>query len=121
MKTAMPSALYRTFSSAMCAVLLYSSSAAGVNEGVTATAEFLQQKLRLSAREFTERPTKVFKGNNPRRDEGRSDWWTPRLKADRMRVKMNRVVDDLTEDGLFASIEEFASALTQMGQPGEGG
>jgi hypothetical protein len=116
----MPSRLYRTFASAMCAVLLYSTAAAGINEGVTATAEFLQQKLRLPAREFTEKPTKVFKGTNPRRDEGRSDWWTPRLKVDRAKIKMDRAMERLGEEGIFASIEEIPVLLLQ-GEGGAGG
>ncbi len=101
----------------MCAVLLYSSAAAGINEGITATAEFLHQKLRLPAKEFTEKPTKVFKGNNPRRDEARSGWWTPKLKADRARIKVNRALDELGDEGWFASINEYTNLALQGGIP----
>ena len=120
MNTHMPSRLYRVFASTMCAVLLYSSSAAGVNEGIAATAEFLHQKLRLPAKEFTEQPTRVFKGTNPRRDEARSGWWTPKLKGDRTRVKMNRALEHLGDESIFASIEEAALLVLQT-PPGEGG
>ncbi len=105
----------------MCAVLLYSTAAAGINEGITATAEFLRQKLRLPAKEFTEKPTKVFKGSNPRRDEERSGWWTPKLKADRAKVKMDRVIEKLGDEGIFASIEEFSTILVQGNNNGGGG
>jgi hypothetical protein len=59
---------FRGLSVFMSSVLLYSSSAAGINDLATSSTEFLQQRFRLPAKEFSDAPTKVFKGSNPKRD-----------------------------------------------------
>ena len=110
-------------SASLCAVLIYSTAAAGVNDVATATADFLSQKLRFPAPEFTDKPTKVFKGNNPGRDENRSRWWTPRLKADREAAHLKQRIQNLGEDDIFASVAELPTlvAVIQGGAGGLGG
>ncbi|MEI7986347.1 MAG: hypothetical protein WCI55_12035, partial [Armatimonadota bacterium] len=111
---------FRLLSTAVCSVLIYSTGAAGVNSAALSTANFLEQHFRPPAPEFTEKPTKVFKGSKPGRDENRDRWWTPKLKADREVAHLKQRIDNLDGSDIFASISGI-SALFPMQVGGGGG
>ncbi len=118
-----PSLSYRLLTTALCSVLIYSTGAAGVNSIAISGASFLNQHLRLPAPEFTEKPTRVYKGNRPARDENRNRWWTPRLKADREAAHLKQRLDSEGNGDLFANIAEIPMvfAVQTSGGGGAGG
>lgn len=77
----------------MAATMTYSASAAGLKALALSTVELSSQVLRGRAPHFTEKPTKVFRGDNPRRDALRSSWWTPRLQRDLEKAEFSREID----------------------------
>lgn len=68
-------------------------AAAGLNALALGAVELGSQVLRGRAPHFTERPTKVYRGDNPRRDSMRSNWWTPRLQRDLENAEFSRELD----------------------------
>ena len=116
------SSTYKLVCTSLCAILVYGSSSAGINTSTTSLFEFLSLKLRLPAQEFTDKPTKVFRGSKPARDENRDRWWTPKLKADREVAHLKQRIDNLNVNDLFANIAAIPVVLAmQAGGGGAGG
>lgn len=95
--------------------LAFQSTALGITSVVSSLSEEITQRLRQS-RTFTDRPTPVFKGSNPRRDPVyRAGRWTDRTLYDLFRVRHANIVAD--PSNWLASLE----AAFQMGGGGGGG
>lgn len=113
---------FRAMSLFMAATLTYSASAAGLNALAFSATELGSQILRGRAPHFTERPTKVFRGDNPRRDALRSNWWTPRLQRDLENAEFSRELDQAVERGeVYASIDPSGLVPLLLGQAQGGG
>jgi hypothetical protein len=101
----------------MAAAMTYSASAAGLNALTLGAVELGSQILRGGAPHFTERPTKVFRGDNPRRDALRSSWWTPRLQRDLENTEFSRKLNQAVQRGeVYASIEPTGLVPLLLGQ-----
>jgi hypothetical protein len=113
---------FRAMSLFMTATLTYSASAAGLNALALGAVELSSQILRGRAPHFTERPTKVFRGDNPRRDALRSSWWTPRLQRDLENTEFSHELDQAVERGeVYASIAPAGLVPLLLGQVQGGG
>jgi hypothetical protein len=101
----------------MAAAMTYSASAAGLNAVALSAAEIGSQILRVRAPHFTECPTTVLRGDNPRRDALRSSWWTLRFQRDLVNTEFSRERDQAVQRGeVFASIDPSPLVPLLIGQ-----
>ncbi|MCU0315096.1 MAG: DUF6531 domain-containing protein [Fimbriimonadaceae bacterium] len=113
---------FRALSLFMAGTMTYSASAAGLNALTLGAVELGSQILRGRAPHFTERPTKVFRGDNPRRDALRSSWWTPRLQRDLESAEFSREIDQAVQRGeVYASLDPAGLVPLLRGQVQGGG
>lgn len=113
---------FRAMSLFMAATMTYSASAAGLNVLALGAVELGSQILRGQSPHFTERPTKVFRGDNPRRDSLRTSWWTPKLQRDLEKAEFSREIDQAVERGeVYASIDPAGLLPLLLGQAQGGG
>lgn len=108
---------------ALAVVTTYSSGATGFNAAALFASEQLQRQARKYPGHFTDRPTKVYLGENPGRDPvGRGGMWTPQLLKDLRGVRAKQALRaPKSEFELWASTNPDIRALVAQTNPGGGG
>lgn len=93
-------------------------SADSLVSGVVGLADVLAYAQRARSRHFTHSPMAPYLGENPGRDEDRSSWWTPRLRANLRQVELRR---SLEAGVLVASMTGSGLQSGGGGEEGSGG
>lgn len=110
---------FRSISIFLALTMAYSATAAGIHVAASTFSESIQNMLRRPGA-FTDVPTKVFKGSNPKRDPVfRAGRWTPETLAGLAAARAHGLIEDMSLWQVATG--EFAAAILQAGGGGSGG
>lgn len=104
--------------------LFYSATAESLNSIAVSSSSELQQRFedfqRLPKGHYTEKPTQIFRGSNPGRDEiGRGGVWTPKLLNDLKSARQREAVDaPWSLEDLVLSTMPIPVGIARMTPPG---
>jgi RHS repeat-associated protein len=118
--------LFKSISTVVASTLFMASAGTSIGDAAKEVVDMAQKIQNIRAKVFSDKPTKVFLGRSPSRDETRTAWWTQRMrdtyqleKAKRKFERISQGIEELDLDYVFASTA--LPSLYFQGGPGNDG